>query len=200
MLKNLFKISLLSFLLVISACQKKGNSTTSSSSSFLGDDTAEAVKMIDEANGYLREIKKIYIANQGKLEELSSAMDDKNVAKVKSIADDLVTEINKGLELGNTAVEKIDKARSLDINSTFKQYLAMKAESLRKIIEAFGFRFEAAKFLRDKFGGSDLKEEINKAKAIMTEKNEQFKVAWEEGRSLSQEANAFAAENATKTQ
>ena len=199
MLKVLITILLFSILLVSFACQKSGSSSSSGSSSFLGDDTAEAVKFIDQANGDLREIKKIYIANQDKIDELSSAMNDKEAEKVKTIADALVTEINKGLILGGSAIEKIEKAKNLDVNSTFKEYLSMKSESLRLQLEAFGFRLEAAQVLRDGFGGKDL-QAIDKAKVILTEKETEFKKLMEEGRSKSQEANEFAVENSKKKQ
>ncbi len=187
---------LICLLLSATACKKLGES--SSGGSILGDDTEEAVKIVDDANNDLREIKKIYILNQGKGDEISAAINDKDIAKVKSIADDLVTEINGGIVLGEKAVSKIEEARSKNINSSFKQYLAMKSEALRMQLKAFGFRLEAAQVLRDGFGKAD-KSQISTVIAEFKLKDTNFKQLMEEGRNLSQQANVYAADELRKT-
>src|SRR3982750_2453142 len=135
MFRNIFKISLLIFLLIVSACQKKGDSP--GSLNILGDDTDEAVKLIEDANNDLKEVKRIYKDNQGKVAELQAAMGNNEVAKVKNISGNLVDEIDNGVAAGRNAVKKIEDAQALNINETYKKYLEMKQECLVKQLEAF---------------------------------------------------------------
>jgi len=191
----LFCLSLLIFL--FSACQKNGSS--SSGGLLSSDDTDEAVSLITEANGDLKKIKAIYKANQGRVEELQAAMSNKEIDTVKKIADDLVFQINDGISLGENAVSKIEKAEALNTNDSFKEYLALKKESLRKQLEAFEFRRQSAQLLRDAFGGKN-PQEIEKVKAVFREKEGSFQKLMEEGREQSQEANLLAKESQKKAQ
>jgi hypothetical protein len=190
MWKDLLKILLLTFLVFISSCQKTGSSS-SGGLSILGDDTKQAVDFVNDANNDLKKVKQIYIENQGKVDDLKSAINDKQVDKVKSIADDLVDQINQGLVFGTSAVEKIDKARRLNISDAFKQYLTMKSEALTKQLDAFELRRQTAQVFRDGFGGKD-PQAIEKAVANLKDKESSFKQLMEDGRALSQEANEYA--------
>lgn len=190
MLKDLLKISLLSFLLVFTACQKDGSSS-SESSIFTSDDTDKAVQLVDEANAELKKVKQIYIDNQGKIQDLGEAIDAMEIEKVKSIADDMVFQINNGLNFGGSAVKKIQEAKDLNISPAFRQYLTMKADALRQQLEAFELRRQAAQVLRDGFGGKD-PQAITLAISTLKEKETDFKKLMEEGRALSQQANEYA--------
>jgi hypothetical protein len=185
-------LSLLIFL--FSACQKSGGSESSGIDVFgLTDQTQEAAAVIDDANEDLKKIRKMYKENQSKIDELKTAMNDKKVDEVKKIADDLVYIINDGFVLGESAVAKIEKAEAMNINDKYKEYLQLKKGSLKKQLDAFEFRRQAAQLLRDAFGNKD-KPEIEKAKSEFREKEENFQKYMEIAREMSGEANQLAKE------
>jgi hypothetical protein len=155
------------------------------------DDTDEAVKLVDKANKELKEIKKLYKANDGKVEDIKIAMKEQDVIKVRQLAKDAVTAIDEGIALGNSAIEKIDEARNLEINENFDKYLTLKEESLRKLVEAFESRRELAKSLSEEFITTD-PERIAKVKAELMEKEKKFNEIIKEGQEKSREANQLA--------
>jgi hypothetical protein len=155
------------------------------------DDTQEAVKLVDEANKELKQIKVLYKANDGKVEDIKIAMKEQDVIKVRQLAKEAVTAIDEGIALGNSAIEKINEARNLEINENFDEYLTLKEESLRKLVEAFESRRELAKSLSEEFITTD-PERINKVKAELMEKEKKFNEIIKEGQEKSREANQLA--------
>jgi hypothetical protein len=198
-LSCLFCLFLLIFL--FSACQKTSQSSDSSSIDIFGltDQTAEAGKIVEDANNDLKKIRKMYKENQSKIDELKTAMNDKKIDEVKKIADELVYIINDGFVLGESAVAKIEKAEEMNTNEKYKEYLQLKKGSLKKQLDAFEFRRQAAQLLRDAFGNKD-KLEIEKAKAEFRDKEENFQKYMEIAREMSGQANQLAKEAATQQQ
>jgi hypothetical protein len=176
------------------ACQKSGNSESSGIDVFgLTDQTQEAAAVVQDANEDLKKIRKMYKENQSKIDELKTAMQDKKIDEAKKIADDLVFIINDGFVLGESAVAKIEKAEAMNTNEKYKEYLQLKKGSLKKQLDAFEFRRQAAQLLRDAFGSKD-KLEIEKAKSEFREKEENFQKYMEIAREMSGEANQLAKE------
>lgn len=197
MKRDFFKI-LLIFLLALTAC-KKDNNSSPDSLDILGfsDETDDAARLVAEANGNLKKIKVIYKDNETSVKELEAAMNEHDTEKVKKIAGDLVIQINAGLALAESAVAKIDEAEEKKINDTYSQYLDLKKAALRKQIDAFDFRRESAILLRDGFGGKD-KQEIEKAKAALKEREDNFKKYMQTAREMSEEANQIAKDSLKK--
>ena len=195
MFKDLLKISLLVFLLMSFACKKSGD--LPSGPSIFSDDTAEAVKLVAEANEYLKEVKAIYKDNKDKIPELQVAIGKKEVDNVKKISNNLVKEIARGVKLGENATKKIEEAQALNINPVYKEYLEKKQQALEKQIGAFEYRGDAAKILGEGFGGTD-KAQTDRVIAEFKEKEEKFQRLWKEGLELSQDANDFAKESEKK--
>jgi hypothetical protein len=176
------------------ACQKGGSSESSGIDVFgLTDETPEAAAIVQDANDDLKKIRKMYKENQSKIEELKTAMQDKKIDEAKKIADELVYIINDGFVLGESAISKIEKAEALNTNDKYKEYLQLKKGSLKKQLDAFEFRRQAAQLLRDAFGNKN-KLEIEKAKADFREKEENFQKYMEIAREMSGEANQLAKE------
>ena len=196
--ENFSLICLLGLSLLIPACGGKNNSSDSSGLSvFSSDDTDKAIQVVTEANDELKKIKAIYKENEGSVDEVQAAMAAKDNAKVKSIADNLVFRINDGITLGENAISKLEEAEKLNINDTFRQYLELKRSSLRKQVDAFEYRRQAAELLSKGFSGNDPKQ-IDGIKLVFKEKETDFQKVWQEGRDESQEANAFYKENFAK--
>lgn len=194
--ENIWRVSLLATVLIFSACGGS-SSSESSESLFSSDDTKEAVALIEDANNDLKKIKAIYRENEGRTEEIQIAMANREYEKVKKIADDLVFKINDGIVLADKAISKIDEAKALNINGTFRDYLDQKSRSLRKQVDAFEYRRQTAELLSKGFSSNDPKQ-IEGIKAVFKEKEVEFQKAWQEGRDQSLEANQFYKENFRK--
>jgi hypothetical protein len=186
----------LCLILFSSACLNSGNSNSSAGGGGLDvfgltDQTAEADRLVAEANDELRKIRAMYKQNQDKVGQLKTAMEEKRVEDVKAIANELVYLINEGSLLGESAIAKIEQARAMNINETFKEYLRLKEESLRAQRDAFEYRHRFARLLRDEFGTKD-KFEVDKVTTAFQDMEENFQKKWEEARQLSGQANQLA--------
>lgn len=179
-------------------CQK--NSGVSHTTSILSsDETADAGELVKEANVELKEVKKIYKANESRVEDLQKAIENKEIDKVKEISDELVLQINNGLVSAKSAIEKIEKAESMNINDSYKEYLQMKRIAILKQIEAFENRRQAAQLLRDAYGNKN-PQEVEKVKNIVKEKEYNFQKLMQEGGDESKEADDLAKESVKKVQ
>jgi hypothetical protein len=190
-----FGLTILIIIFAFSACSKSGSSG-SGGFGFFSDDTEKVVEIIKDANQDLHQVKVLYRDNQGRVDELKSAIGSKDAVKVKKIADELVTKIKEGISLGEIAYNKIEEAEKMNINQTYKEYLGLKKDSLRKLLDAFESRQQAAEILRDGFGSKDPKV-LEKTLVTFKEKEENFKKLKDEGLELSQDARQLAIE-ATK--
>lgn len=201
-MKKVFLTFLIFFLLLASSACRKSESSSSDSGSLdiLGtsDQTKEAVELIDSANKDLKEIKDIYRENENGIQLLKDAMNEKDTEKVKKIADEMVDKINTGMNLGTEAVTKIEKVQDLNVNDTFKKYLRLKEETLKKQLQAFELRRQAGMKVRDAYGDKN-KLKIDLAIAELREKEEEFKLLMADARNLSIEANQLYKESLQKT-
>ncbi len=191
MKNNFIKILLLfGFLLLLAACPVK-NTPSQPGGIFSLDETEEAGNQVKAANEMLKLIKQRFKDNEIHLEELQTALKEKNADKVKSISDELVTQINAGTEVGEAAINKLRIAREKNINEDFKEYLRLKIEALEKYIEAFEERRQAAILLRD---GYDPKNAAKRDQVIAAfkEREDKFKIIVQDARKMSEEANKLA--------
>ncbi len=196
-----YKISLIGLICLLSCflVSSCGNGNSSESSDILkfSDDTTAAAQFVTEANEELNKIKIIYKDNEAKREDLKDAMKNNESEKVRKISDDLVYLINDGMRLGEGAIDKISKARDMNINPDFKEYLRLKEESLQKQMDAFENYRQAAIFLRDGYDPKDEKQrEAVKGKFALF--NENFHKIMESAQEYSKQANDLAKESAKR--
>lgn len=195
MKRNFFKILLLILSLALCACSSSEDSNDGIGSYF--DQTQESANLVQEANNQLRQIKQLFQKNAGWLEELKTAMNNKDEKKVKEISNELVYQINDGTKLGEEAVEKIERASAMNVNEDFKSYLNLKADSLRKYAEAFEERRQLAILLRDQYDPKN----AEKRDFVLEEfkrKEENFKRIIKEAQEVSERANELAKEASQK--
>lgn len=155
------------------------------------DETADAGNVVRESNDILKQIKQRFKDNEPRLQELQNALKEKNSEKVKSISDQLVTEINSGTEAGEEAINKLRTAKDKNINEDYREYLDLKIMALEKYVEAFEERRKAAILLRD---GYDPKNAAirNQVISAFKEREEKFREIMEDARKSSEEANQLA--------
>jgi hypothetical protein len=155
---------------------------------------AEANKLVSDANNELKEVDKIADDNEAKMDDLDKADKDGDAKKVKSLLEDLMKAIDDGLKHGQTAADKLDQASKMKVDDKYKEYLSLKSQSLRKQIEAFKERKEAAKIMHDNYDNTD-KTAMQKAKDDFKKKNSNFKKLLGEAKDLSRKADDIAREN-----
>ena len=197
MRKNALKILLLVFALMLSACP--GDDSSDSTSIFSFDQTEEAFNKVQEANHKLREIKKLFRENESRQEDLKSALAAKDAAKVKEISDELIYQINDGQRLGGEAIKEIEDVLEMNVNEDFKEYLRLKADSLRKYSEAYEERRKLARLLRDSYDPKDAKQR-DAVVAEFKRSDEVFKRIIAEAQETSEKANDFAKEVLSRKQ
>ena len=192
-LKVLCGFAALCLIFFMAACSGKNNSSQSSSI-FSSDETQEAGNLVIEANNLLKLIKQRFNDNEDRLDELQAALKAKDADKVKTIANELVTQINAGSDVGAEAINKLRIAKDKNINEDYKNYLDLKIQALEKYVLAFDERRQAAILLRD---GYDPKNAANRDRVMVAfkEKDLKFKQIWEEAHELSDEANKLAKES-----
>lgn len=175
-------IALAAVLLFSASCKSSGD--------LLGpaDETAEAGKLVEEANVDLKKIRQLYEDNESKRQELKAALETDNEADVKRISTEVVQLINEGTNLGNSAVDKIGQAGDMQINDQYKEYLRLKEDALKKQLEAFAQYHAAARVLRDNYDPKNAQNR-DKVKAEFDSRSEKYRELMEKARDHSSEAN-----------
>ena len=160
---------------------------------FSTDETTEAGGVVAAANEDLKKIKVLYDQNIGKREDLKKALEDNDAEKVKKISDDIVYLINDGTENGKNALDKLQKAQEMQINSDYGDYLRLKEESIKKELEAFDNLREAARSLRDNYDPKNTTLR-DKVKEEFKKRNDKYQEIMESARVDSAKANELAKE------
>lgn len=177
-------------LALFAACKSSGRSD---GISILGpsDETAEAGKLVAEANGDLTKIKILYKENEGKRDDLKKAMEADDAQQVRKIADDVVYLINDGFDEAKSAIDKIEKAQEMQVNDDYREYLRLKEESLKRELEAFENYRQAARTLRDSYDPKNAAMR-DKVKEDFKSRMENYRKLMEEARDYSNRANELA--------
>ena len=163
------------------------------------DETAEAANIVIDANKDLKEIKVLYERHENKREELKKAMLADDTAAVKKISEDVVYIINDGAKFGKSALDKIDKAREMNINADYEEYLRLKSEALKKQLEAFEQYRQAARKLKDNYDPKNDQLRLTVTQEFK-ERSDNFQKLMEKSRDYSSEANELAKEAMKKQQ
>ena len=155
------------------------------------DETAEAGELVRAANGHLREISRLYEKNEGKREELKTAMAADDAPAVRAICKDIVDSINSGKAQADAASEKIDEALARNINEDYREYLDLKRDALKKQIQAFEEYRQAARKLSAEYDPKDAQAR-DVVVADFKQRSESFQKLMQQGRDLSDQANEKA--------
>lgn len=166
-------------------------------SKFGKNDVADANKLIQEANAKIKQIDKIQDENETNVRDLEAADKAHDTAKVKSELDVLIKAIDDGLKLGEDAAKNFEEAAKKDIDSKAKEYLDLTSQSLRKKIEAFKERREAAKIMRENYDSTD-RDKLATAIADFRKRNDNYKKLLDQAKDLARKADKIASENPEK--
>jgi hypothetical protein len=194
MRKIFMTILLFACSLAFAACPAKNGPQQTGGGILSFDETADAGETVREANAILKEIKQQFKDNEPKLQDLQTALKEKNPEKVRTVSEELITQINLGTEAGKEAINKLRIAQDKNINEDYKEYLMLKIQALEKYVEAFEERRQAAILLRE---GYDPKNAARRDQVVgaFKEREEKFKEIMEEARKSSEQANQIAKES-----
>lgn len=156
-----------------------------------GGDIDEANQLNQSAGEDIRQIERIVQENKNRESEVTRALNANDYTTAKRIMDDSVKAIDRGLERGQSAADKFDKASKLDVDATIKEYLSLRAQSVNKAIEAFKELRRGIITLRDATGSTD-KVATEKAKNEIQQSSEQFDKLISEAERLERQADEIA--------
>lgn len=187
---GLLCIGIFALLILSLSCRKSAKTGTIDILSS-SDETAEAAKIIADANKDLTKIKILYKENEDKREELKKAMEANKAEAVRKISDEIVYLINDGTASGKSAIEKIQEAQEMQINDDYREYLRLKETSLQRQLDAFENYRQAARALRDNYDPKNklLREKI---KEEFKNRSENYRKISETARDYSKRANELA--------
>ena len=165
----------------------------------LGGDGAldEANQLNQSAGQDIREIEKIVQENKSKETEVSRALNSGQIDAAKRMMDDSVKAIDRGLERAESAAAKFDKASGLDVDPTIKQYLALRAQSVNRAIEAFRELRRGIIAFRDATGSTS-RAATDKARNEIQQSSEKFARLISETEKLERQADEIARRNPDK--
>lgn len=159
------------------------------------DETQKAGEVISGANEDLQKIKVLYEENESMRRELKQALETNNAEQVRDVSDRVIKLIADGTVIAKRALAKIDEALDMNINETYKEYLDLKKQSLKRQLEAFENYRVAAESLKTNYDPRD-EEKKNKVKNEFKDRTEKYTADMEKARSLSYKANEIWQENA----
>ena len=157
----------------------------------------EANRLNQSGSEDIKAIDKIVQDNKDKEREISAAIYSKNLPQAIALLDDSVKTIDLGLQKAESAALKFDKASKLDIDSTIKEYLSLRAQSVSKAIEAFKELRQGVVALRDKLASQD-EAVIDKAKGEIRQTSIRFEQLISEAQRLESQAGEIARRNPDK--
>ncbi|HEX8919991.1 MAG TPA: hypothetical protein VF766_00850 [Pyrinomonadaceae bacterium] len=162
-----------------------------------GSDIDEANQLNRSAGQDISEIEKIVQENKDKESAVSRALNAGGVDAARKMMDDSIKAIDRGLEKGQSAADKFGKAAKLDVDSTIKEYLSLRAQSVNRAIEAFKELRSGIIAFRDAAGNTD-KAAAEKARSEIRRTSENFDKLINEAEKLELRADEIARRNPDK--
>jgi hypothetical protein len=103
-------------------------------SSSVGNETAQANKLVDEGNAAVQEAKKFVTEAESKKDSMMHT-NRAQLAEARTLAKESVAAYDKSEEKCKEAAKKYEEASKLKINDKFKEYLALKVKEYNKRAE-----------------------------------------------------------------
>jgi cell division protein FtsB len=162
-----------------------------------GGGLADANKLIESANKDLAEVEKIADENRDKESEISKKLNSNDIDAAKASINESIKAIDTGLEHGKSAADKFEKASKLNLDPKVKEYLALKAKSVEKSVEAFEELRKGLVAVRDNIGSKD-KAAVAKAQKDVQSSTENYDKLEKEATTYGRQADDIARENPDK--
>jgi hypothetical protein len=158
------------------------------------DETQKAGEVISSANEDLQKIKVLYEENESMRRELRQALETNNPDQVRDVSDRVIKLIADGTVIAKRALSKIDEALDMNINDTYRNYLDLKKQSLKRQLEAFENYRIAAESLKANYDPRSEEKRSTVTKEFK-DRTEKYTADMERARSLSYQANEIWQDN-----
>jgi len=159
---------------------------------------------LDEANRLnrgagedIREIEKLVRENKDKEAQVTRALNANDPSGARSLIDESVRAIDRGLEKGTSAADKLARAASLDIDPTLKEYLSLRTRAVNTAVEAFKELRRGVLTFRESIGTAD-RASADRAKNDIRQASERFDRLINEAGRLERQADDIARRNPEK--
>ena len=157
----------------------------------------EANRLNQSAGQDIAEIEKLVAENKDKEPLITRAVNAGDAEKARRLIDESVQAIDRGMERGASAADKLARAAALDIDSPIKEYLSLRAQSVDKALEAFRELRSGVLALRESIGGAD-KSAASRAQSVFRQTSERFEQFISESGRLERQADDIARRNPDK--
>ena len=157
----------------------------------------EANKLNQSAGQDIDEIEKIIQDNKNKEGEVTRAVNAGQTDAARKLIDETIVAIDRGLERGKSAADKLDQASKLNIDQAIKDYLSYRAQSVTKAIEAFTELRKGIVAFHDSVGSTD-KAVVAKARDDIQQTSQTFDALISESQRLQGKADEIARRNPDK--
>lgn len=157
----------------------------------------EANQLNQSAGQDINEIDKIIQENKTKEGEITRALNAGQTDAARKMMDETISAIDRGLDKGKSAADKLDRASKLDIDPAIKDYLSYRAQSVSKAIEAFKELRQGIVNFRDATGSTD-QAVVAKGRNDVQQVSQNFDALISEAQRLEGKADEIARRNPDK--
>jgi len=163
-----------------------------------GDGALDEANSLNQSAGQdIGEIEKIVRENKDKETLITRALNAGDAPQTRRLIDEAVQAIDRGMERGASAADKLARAAALDIDPAIKEYLRLRAESVNKALEAFRELRRGVLAFRESIGGAD-KRATDRVRGDFRQTSERFEQLINESGRLERRADDIARRNPEK--
>jgi hypothetical protein len=163
-----------------------------------GDDALDEANGLNQSAGQdIAEIEKLVRENKDNEALITRALNAGDAAQARRLIDESVQAIDRGMERGASASDKLTRAAALDIDRPIKEYLRLRAQSVNKALEAFRELRPGILAYRESIGTAD-KAAADRARSDFRRTSERFEQLISESGRLERQADDIARRNPDK--
>lgn len=157
----------------------------------------EANRLNQSASQDIGEIEKLVGENKDKEALITRALNAGDAPRARQLIDESVEAIDRGMEKGASAADKLTRAAALDLDAIIKEYLRLRAQSVNKALEAFRELRRGVLAFREAIGGAD-RSATDRARSDFRQTSERFEQLINESGRLERQADDIARRNPEK--
>ncbi len=163
-----------------------------------GDGALDEANRLNQSAGQdIGEIEKLVRENKDKETLITRALNAGDAPQARRLIDESVQAIDRGIESGASAADKLARAAALDIDPTIKEYLRLRAQSVNKALEAFRELRGGVLAFRESIGVVD-RSAIDRARSDFRETSVRFEQLISESGRFERQADDIARRNPEK--
>jgi len=160
-----------------------------------GDAALDEANSLNQSAGQdIGEIEKLVRENKNNEALITRALNAGDTQAARRLIDESVQAIDRGMERGASASDKLARAAALDIDQPIKEYLRLRAQSVNKALEAFRELRPGILAFRESIGTSA----VDRARSDFRQTSERFEQLINESGGLERQADDIARRNPDK--